>query len=128
MFNKIKNYKIIFLKNNNLEMKEYNAYALFLITISLCLIFIGTFFVSLYSTDLSKLLSLSEIRKHKQNNIELESEILEQKNKIDLLINELSLIKQRDENLRKLVKLPKIDDDTRKLGTGGIRESKDIND
>ena len=45
-----------------------------------------------------------------------------------MLINELSLIKQRDENLRKLVKLPEIDEDTRKLGTGGIENYKDIND
>tara|TARA_Y100000590_G_scaffold463170_1_gene629224 strand:+ start:52 stop:984 length:933 start_codon:yes stop_codon:yes gene_type:complete len=128
MLKKIKNYKIILLKNNNLEMKEYNASALFFLTSSLLLIFVAVLFISLYSTDLSKILSLYEIRKHKQNNLLLEKKIIEQENKIDLLINEISLIKQRDENLRELVKLPKIDDDTRKLGTGGIKKVKDIND
>ena len=128
MLKKIKNYKIILLKNNNLEMKEYNAPVLFFLISSLLLIFITALFISLYSTDLSKLISLYEIRKHKQNNLKLEEKIIDQANKIDLLINEISLIKQRDENLRELVKLPRIDDDTRKLGTGGIKNYKDIND
>ena len=128
MLKKIKNYKIILLKNNNLDMKEYSSSALFLILSSILLIFITVISLAFYSTELSQLISLYEVRKHKQNNLKLESEILEQENKINSLINELSLIKQRDESLRKLVKLPKIDEDTRKLGTGGIENYKDINE
>ena len=128
MFKKIKNYKIILLKNNNLDMKEYSSSALFLVLSSILLIFITVIFLAFYSTELSQLISLYEVRKHKQNNLKLESEILEQENKINSLINELSLIKQRDESLRKLVKLPKIDEDTRKLGTGGVENYKDINE
>ena len=128
MFEKFKNYKIILLKNNNLDMKEYSFSVLFLAFSSILVIFITVISLAFYSTELSQLISLYEVRKHKQNNLKLESEILEQQNKINLLINELSLIKQRDESLRKLVKLPEIDEDTRKLGTGGIENYKDIND
>ena len=128
MFKKINNYKIILIKNNSLDMKEY-SFPLFLFLIfSIILSCVTTFFISLYSTDLSKLISLYEIRKHKKNNIVLEEQVLNQKSTIDDLINELAIIKAKDENLRKLVKLPKIDDDTRKLGIGGDKDNKIFND
>ena len=98
MLKKIKNYKIILLNNNNLDMKEYSSSVLFLILSSIFLIFITVISLAFYSTELSQLISLYEVRKHKQNNLKLESEIIEQENKINSLIHELSLIKQRDEN------------------------------
>ena len=52
-----------------------------------------------YSTDLGSILSLSEIRKHKQNNSILEQKIKEQDEEIKLLLDNIISIKNRDENL-----------------------------
>ena len=43
-------------------------------------------------------------------------------------MNEINIIKDSDENLRKLLKMPSIDDDTRRLGIGGIDSIKTLND
>ena len=75
MFENIKNYKIILLKNNNLDMKEYSSSVLFLALSSILVIFITVISLAFYSTELSQLISLYEVRKHKQNNLKLESEI-----------------------------------------------------
>ena len=81
-----------------------------------------------YSTDLGNILSLSEIRKHKQNNSILEQKIKEQDEEIKLLLDNIISIKNRDENLREL-KLPSINDDIRELGVGGGTDSiKNLND
>ena len=80
MFKRIKNYKIILLKKDNLDMKEYSAPVLFLSFFSLSVIIITTLLISLYATDLSKLLSLYEVRKHRENNLNLEQKIINQKN------------------------------------------------
>ena len=64
MFKKIKNYKIILLKNNNLDMKEYSSAVLFVILSSILLVFITVISLAFYSTELSQLISLYEVRKH----------------------------------------------------------------
>ena len=74
-------------------------------------------------------MSFSEIRRHQQNNSILEQKIIQQNNQIDALLNAVNSIKNRDENLRELLRLPSIDDDIRKLGVGGSIDSiKDLND
>ena len=69
-----------------------------------------------------------EVLRHQNNNSKLEKKIINQKEKIDLLLNEIDLIKKRDENLRSLLRLPSIDNDTRKLGTGGSDSTQSFND
>ena len=61
----------------------------------------------LYSTDLGNILSLSEIRKHKNNSM-LEQKIKEQDQEIKLLLDNIISIKNRDENLRELLPLPSL--------------------
>jgi len=124
MFSRYKNYKLILFKNNNPDIKELNLFNLSIAIVIFFSLFILLFFISIYSTDLNKIISMEEIRKHKNNNSELQLLILEQKEKIDILNKELHSIKERDENLRDLINLPSIDDDTRKLGTGGFNKKK----
>ena len=46
------------------------------------------------------------------------------KDKINQLVDAINAIYNRDENLRKLIKLPSIDSDIRKLGVGGGKSTK----
>ena len=119
MLKKIKKYKLIVLKDNDLNIRELNIYRLFFITIFFSIIFLLFISIAFYSTDIRKLISFSEIRRHQQNNSILEQKIIRQNSQIDILLEEIYSIKNRDENLRELLKLPPIDDDIRKLGVGG---------
>ena len=133
MFNRIKKYKLIVLKDNDLNMKEINTYKLFFMFTSLVFIFLSVVFVAFYSTDIREVISFSDIRRHQQNNSILEQKIVQQKNQIDQLLKEVISLRNRDENLRRLLKLPSINDDIRKLGIGGgssldsIKELNDLN-
>ncbi|MBI65650.1 MAG: peptidase M23 [Candidatus Marinimicrobia bacterium] len=124
MFSKYKNYKLILFKNNSTDIKELNLFNISIIISSFFILFFTLFFVSFYSTDLNKIISMEEIRKHKKNNSDLHLIILEYEEKLNILNRELNLIKQKDESLRKLANLPIIDEDTRKLGTGGFSKKK----
>ncbi len=124
MFSKYKNYKLILFKNNSTDIKELNLFNISIIISSFIILFFTLFFVSFYSTDLNKIISMEEIRKHKKNNSDLHVIMLEYEEKLNILNRELKLIKQKDESLRKLANLPIIDEDTRKLGTGGFSKKK----
>ena len=133
MFNRIKKYKLIVLKDNDLNMKEINTYKVFFMFISLAFIFLSVVLVAFYSTDIREIVSFSDIRRHQQNNSILEQKIVQQKKQIDQLLKEVISLRNRDENLRRLLKLPSINDDIRKLGIGGgssldsIKELNDLN-
>ena len=138
MAKKNKNHKLLFIKNNGLDMKEISLSTIYT-SISLFSVFLLSFtIISIYSTDIIELIDKSFkdidtekeyveqriINKHKENNEKLESKIVEQAGTIESLILELDAIKERDETLRQLLKLPSIDDDIRKLSVGGS-ENKD---
>ena len=131
MFKKFKEYKILILKNNNLNIREFNSSTLLILLSSVSILFLSIIVLSFYSTDLKKIISFYEIRRHQNNNKILQDKINTQKNKIDLLINEINSLKNRDENLRKLLRMPSINEDTRKLGIGGkdtlIKNFNDLN-
>ena len=142
MAKKNKNHKLLFIKNNGLDMKEISLSTIYT-SISLFSVFLLSFtIISIYSTDIIELIDKSFkdidtekeyveqriINKHKENNEKLESKIVEQAGTIESLILELDAIKERDETLRQLLKLPSIDDDIRKLGTGGSDSIQSFND
>tara|TARA_Y100001970_G_scaffold134911_2_gene166054 strand:+ start:52350 stop:53285 length:936 start_codon:yes stop_codon:yes gene_type:complete len=129
MFKKIRDYKIIILKDNDFNIRELNIYKIFGLFVFLLVFFFSFIIISIYSTDIKKIISFSEIRRHQQNNSILEQKIIQQNNQIDILLNAVNSIKNRDENLRELLRLPSIDDDIRELGVGGgIDSIKDLND
>ena len=123
MFKNLKKYKLIVLKDGDLNMRELNVIKLFVLIIFTSLMFFSFILVAFYSTDIRNIISFSEIRRHQQNNSILEQKIIQQNNQIDILLNDIISIKNRDENLRELLKLPPIDDDIRKLGIGGESDS-----
>ena len=119
MFEKIKNYKIIFIKDNGLKVQEFKSKDF--IFPGIILFGLISFLISLtfFSKDIKDIITLRTISKHNQNNRELNALILNQQDKIDTLLKEIQNIYKNDENLRKLIKLPSIDEDIRKLGVGG---------
>ena len=111
MLKNLKKYKLILINENGLDAKEINSKTVFLISFLILMTFSTFVFLSFFSTDISNLLSLKSINKHKANNEKLHLIISDQQNEINLLKEGLNKISERDENLRKLVKLPPINSD-----------------
>jgi len=127
MLKNLKKYKLILINENGLDAKELNSKTIFLISF-ITLSSISAFFtLSFFSTDISNLLSLKSISKHRENNEKLQLIISNQQDQIDILKDDLNNISKRDENLRKLVKLPPINSDIRKLGVGGSSDDDKFN-
>ena len=100
MLKKIKDYKIIIFRKNNLNVREINLSMIFILG---CFILI-LFCLSFYSTDIKSMLSFYDLRRNQKNNKILEKQIIQQENKINVLIDEINLLKEKDENIRKLLK------------------------
>ena len=124
MLDKIKKYRFIFIKDDSLYAKEFRFKDLLLpltIIFSSFILFIS---VLLFSEDIKEIITLKVITKHKNNNAELNTVINSQQETINNLVDAIDSIYKKDENLRRLINLPAIDEDIRKLGVGGS-ESKD---
>jgi len=119
MFNKLKKYRLIFIKDEGLYAKEIKLKNLILPFSLSAIFFIFIFSLLLNSKDLKDLMTLKVISEHRKNNSELNSVIVEQQNTINSLLKEIDTLYEKDENLRRLIKLPSIDEDIRKLGVGG---------
>ena len=130
MKNNNKDNKIVFIKNNGLDMKEISISRVKFYIFASLSIFISFIIVSIFSTQILDLLKMSinqdraqardnEIKLVRDENGALQRKIIKQ----DSLINEFSKaikdIKEKDEMLRQYIKLPSIPEDTRKLSTGG---------
>lgn len=63
--------------------------------------------------------SLKEVSQIRSDNKSLVKDIVDSQERIERLYNKLEEIKTTDEKLRKMVKLPPIPEDIRKMGTGG---------
>mgnify|MGYP001377565988 CR=1 FL=1 len=127
MFSKIKNYKLILINKYDASAKEYNPKNIVLLLSSFSILIILIFTALLFMPDISQLMSLKSIQNHKKNNLELQSVIENQKNKINNLVNEIDNLNKRDDNMRSLLKLPLIDQDIRKLGVGGSSDNDKFN-
>jgi len=128
MFGKIKNYKIILFKDNDLNIREFHISRTIIASILSIFSILSITIFFIYSTEIKQTFSFYEILRHKNNNSELENIIISQEQKIVELLDEINSLKKRDENLRSLLKLPSIDDDIRKLGTGGSDSIQSFND
>ena len=128
MIKKLKKYKLILINENGLDAKEINSKSIFLFSILLLSSLLFFIMLAFFSTDIEKLISLKSLKKYKSDNGKLQSIISNQQIQIEDLENEVKHISERDENLRKLVKLPPIDSDIRKLGVGGSSNGEILND
>lgn len=121
-------YKIIFIKEGKYNFKQLN-FSLFQIISFSCIFFSFLFFLFfIFSNQFSTWTSKAAIKKHQSNNEVLMNNYKYDKARIDTLIKQLEKIKNQDELLRKLVKLPPIHDDIRKMGFGGADDTENMND
>lgn len=117
-------YKIIFIKEGKVDLKQINLKPSHLIYILLGFSFVLISSTILLSDKFSNWAGYKEIQKHKKNNSALIETIKNNQESLNQLNQELAILKEQDDLFRKLVKLPKIHEDVRKLGVGGDK-SKD---
>lgn len=125
MLNIFKKYKLILIDKDKTSVKEINSSKMSLFFISLFILFLSFFSLLFFSKDINSFITLRSIQNHQDDNEDLQTIIDKQSDKISLLLEEIELLNIRDNNIRKLLKLPIINDDVRKLGVGGSSQSKD---
>ena len=111
--------KIIILNEDSAEMKEVQLTTrktLALSSIALLLLFtpILSFLWFFYTNP-----SLKEVRDIREDNQKLVKKIKENQKNLNILYENLEKIQGYDERLRKMINLPSISKDIRKMGTGG---------
>ncbi|MED5474799.1 MAG: M23 family metallopeptidase [Candidatus Neomarinimicrobiota bacterium] len=111
--------KIIILNEDSAEMKEVQLTTrktLALSSIALLLLFtpILSFLWFFYTNP-----SLKEVRDIREDNQKLVKKIEENQKNLNILYENLEKIQGHDERLRKMINLPSISKDIRKMGTGG---------
>ena len=116
---KNKKYKILFLNNRQGSIKEIN-FSKRLIFSLLLVFFVSNFLIFNYlAEDYVIWRANSDIQNHKENNKTLVASIENSKNRISNIEEKLNNIVEHDNNIREMLKLPKIHDDVRSLGIGG---------
>ena len=112
-------YKIIFIKEGKFDLKQVNLSPLHIVLIFVAIIGFTSSLFFVFSDQFVQWAGSREIQKHRANNAKLVEKIDHNQERMDNLLEQLELIKQQDDLLRKLVKLPTIHKDIRKLGVGG---------
>ena len=112
-------YKIIFIKEGNFDLKQINLSSFHIALIFAAIIGFTSSLFFVFSDQFVEWAGSREIQKHRANNEKLVDKINQNQERMDGLLEQLELIKEQDDLLRKLVKLPPIHKDVRKLGVGG---------
>ena len=122
--------KLIILSEDSADLREIHLTSprsLMVIGITLAVFFIPIIsYLWFYFTNPS----LKEVSQIRSDNKTLVKDIVESQERIERLYNQLEEIKTTDEKLRRMVKLPPIPEDIRKMGTGGPKpedHSQDLN-
>ena len=117
-------YKIIFIKDGKVDLKQINLRPSHIIISLISFSFVLISSTILLSDNFSNWIGYKEIQKHKRNNEILVETINQNQLSLEQLNKELSILKEQDDLFRKLVKLPKIHEDVRRLGVGGDKSNK----
>jgi murein DD-endopeptidase MepM/ murein hydrolase activator NlpD len=112
-------YKIIFIKEGKFDLKQVNLTPFHIALIFAMVIGLTSSLFFVFSDQFVQWAGSREIQKHRGNNEKLVKKINQNQERMDGLLKQLELIKEQDDLLRKLVKLPPIHKDVRKLGVGG---------
>ena len=113
-------YKIIFIKEGEFDLKQVNLSSFHISLIIAAIIGFTSSFFLIFSDQFVQWAGSNEIKKHRENNKKLVEQIDDNQQRINGLLEQLELIKEQDDLLRKLVKLPPIHEDVEeKLGVGG---------
>ena len=115
-------YKIILIKEGKFNLRQFNISPLDIALIAGVIVILTSSVLIMFSDQFVKWAGSSEIEKHWKNNQILVQNIEENQKQINDLLNELDEIKKQDDILRKLVKLPPIHEDIRKMGFGGTHK------
>ena len=121
-------YKIIFIKEGKFNLKQFNITPLYIVLIAGGIDILTSSVFIMFSDQFVKWAGSREIEKHRKNNQILVQNIEENQKQINDLLNELDEIKKQDDILRKLVKLPPIHEDIRKMGFGGTHNKPEVMD
>ena len=124
-------YKIILIKEGKYDLKQFNiSLQHIILSLGFLIIFITSLLFIIFSDQFSNWVGLDafEIQKHRINNQILIKNIEDNQKRIDSLVEKLDEIKKQDDVLRKLVKLPPIHDDIRKMGYGGLNDQNKKNE
>ena len=111
-------YKIIVIKENQFQLKEYSFSLLKLISVFAVLMFFIVINGYFFSTDILDYFNFKEIQSHRHNNIKLIKTISNQEQQINHISKLVDSLKQQEEEFRRLVKLPSIHQEVRQLGIG----------
>jgi len=123
-------YKIIFIKEGKFDLKQITISPLQVGLIAGAIVLLTSSFFFMFSDQFVEWAGSNEIEKHRKNNKVLVQNIEENQDRIENLLDELNEIKKQDDILRRLVKLPPIHEDIRKMGFGGTHnktETEDVN-
>ena len=123
-------YKIILIKEGKYDLKQFKISRLHILLVVFIIIALASSLLILPSSKFARWTDSKAIEEHQTNNQILIKKIENNQGRIDSLLDQLISIKNRDNLLRKLVKLPPIHDDIRKMGFGGADEhsnAKDLN-
>ena len=123
-------YKIILIKEGKFNLKQFSISPLHITCAAVALVMFTSSLYFIFSDQFMKWAGYREIEKHRKNNQALVQNIEENQKRIDNLLEELDEIRKQDDILRKLIKLPPIHEDIRKMGFGGAHnksKSMDIN-
>jgi murein DD-endopeptidase MepM/ murein hydrolase activator NlpD len=112
-------YKIIFIKEGKFDLKQVNLTSFHIGLIITAIVAMTSSLFFIFSDQFVEWAGSREVEKHRSNNDRLVKIIEENQLRIDDMVKQLELIKEQDDLLRKLVKLPPIHKDVRKLGVGG---------
>lgn len=124
MLNIFNKYKLILIDKDKTSVKEVNSRNISIFFISISLLVVVFFSIMLFSNDFNDFITMKSIQNHKNDNAELQNVIDNQTTEISLLLEEINNLNIRDNNIRKLLKLPEINNDIRKLGVGGSSNNK----
>tara|TARA_Y100000817_G_C16817518_1_gene527272 strand:- start:64 stop:1062 length:999 start_codon:yes stop_codon:yes gene_type:complete len=109
-------YKIILIKENQFALQEYSFSFLKLFSVISFLIFFILINIYFFSSDILNYFEFKEIEYHRSNNVQLLDVIDSQNNQIKNISKLLDSLKLQEEKFRRLVKLPSIHKEVRRLG------------
>tara|TARA_B100000212_G_C27358055_1_gene526799 strand:+ start:383 stop:1318 length:936 start_codon:yes stop_codon:yes gene_type:complete len=117
-----KAFKILLIGEDSLGLREYNITPKHFYISIFFLITILSSFLFLFSDSFSNFAYKNKLSNIKDENKQLQEIIESQELRIEKFYKDLESIKEQGEIFRKIVKLPPINDDVRRLGTGGSQE------
>ena len=117
-----KAFKILLIGEDSLGLREYNITPKHFYISIFILISILSSLLFLFSDSYANFAYKNKLSNIKDENKQLQEIIESQELRIEKFYEDLESIKEQGEIFRKIVKLPPINDDVRRLGTGGSQE------